>query len=143
MTRPLLRSITARVEADFLGTGISVGQRAILEALLLADQATAPVITKILQLKRQLVAREPKELLHCEMVETSENPQHRKSVFYRLNGKSRKIISDIRHRETIQFTEFVRNFSTEDIDGPLRIQTTLNETFSKSRQPSFLEADIH
>lgn len=73
------------------------------------------------------------------MVETSENPQHRKSVFYRLNGKSRKIISDIRHRETIQFTEFVRDFSTEDIDGPLRIQTTLNETFQNRDSPRFLK----
>ncbi len=131
LVRPLLRNITSRVEADLAGTGISVGQRAILEVLLVAEQATAPEITKILQVKRQFVARELKELTQNVMVETVENPGHRRSVFYRLSEKSRKIISEIRRRETVQFTEFANKFTPAEIDAFFRVQKALNDALSE------------
>ncbi len=87
LVRPLLRNITTCVEADLKGTGISVGQRAILEVLLLKEKATAPEITRDLQLKRQFVARELKALQANGMVETDNNPHHKKSNLYLLSQK--------------------------------------------------------
>ncbi len=52
-TRPLLRHITAAVEKKLEGTGVTVGQRAVLEVLLNNPEQTAPEITATLQLKRQ------------------------------------------------------------------------------------------
>ncbi|WP_109310926.1 MarR family transcriptional regulator [Ruegeria sp. AU67] len=63
LTRPLLRYIKTRVEAGLDGTGVSVGERAILEVLLSAQQATAPELTQIMQVKRQLVGRLLKDLV--------------------------------------------------------------------------------
>lgn len=132
LTRPLLRNITARVEADLTGTGVSVGQRAILEVLLLTEKATAPEITSMLQVKRQFVARELKELVQNGRVTTTPNPRHRRSVYYRLTEDSRKTISDIRRREMEQFSEFASRFGPEEIDAYLKIQQALNDELSKT-----------
>lgn len=125
MTRPLLRNITARLEADLVGTGISVGQRAILEVLLTVDHATAPQITKELQVTRQFVGREVKDLLEKGMLETVENPQHRSSKFYRLTANSRKVIKDIRTRETQNLSAFAACFTKDEIAAYYKIQSAM------------------
>ncbi len=131
LTRPLLRNITARVETDLSGTGISVGQRAILEVLLVLDQATAPDITSALQLKRQYVARELQELIRNGLVESTPNPSHKTSHFYSMTGKARGTILGIRKLETQNFAEFARRFEPEDIDAFYRVQVALNEEMQK------------
>lgn len=132
LTRPLLRNITARVEADLLGTGISVGQRAILEMLMIVEQATAPEISSALELKRQFVARELKELSGRGDVVQIENPRHRRSVFYRLTSECKKTMTDLRRREMEQFAEFTSRFSAEEIEAFLLIQSALNQEFSRA-----------
>lgn len=129
LTRPLLRSITARVDADLSGTGISVGQRAILEALLALDQATAPGITDALQLKRQYVARELQDLIQNGLVVSAPNPRHKTSHIYSMTEKARKTILGIRKAETEKFAEFANRFKPEDIDAFYRVQMALNEEF--------------
>jgi DNA-binding MarR family transcriptional regulator len=126
LTRPLLRNITARVDADLKGTGISVGQRAILDVLLAMDQATAPEITTALQLKRQFVARELQELTKTGMVQSAPNPRHKTSRIYTLSQQAHRVITQIRHRETKQFAEFAGRFTPEEIDAFYRVQVALN-----------------
>lgn len=133
ITRPLLRNITARVEADLAGTGISVGQRAILEVLLAMRKATAPQITSALQLKRQYVARELQELLATELITSSLNPRHKTSQFYQMTQSACAIILKIREQETQKFTEFSNRFSPEDIDAFYRVQMALNEEMSATQ----------
>ena len=132
LTRPLLRNITARVEADLAETGISVGQRAILEVLLAIKQASAPDITKALQLKRQYVARELQELSRKGMVISSPNPHHKTSHLYSMTDQTRDVILKIRERETEKFAEFSSRFAPEDIDAFYRVQTALNEEMASS-----------
>ena len=132
LTRPLMRNITARVEADLSGTGISVGQRAILEVLLMCGQATAPDLTSVLQLKRQYVARELKELHRNGMVETIRNPGHKTSHFYSMTGEAKSTILSIRERETEKFAEFANRFTPQEIDAFYRVQTALNDEMAAS-----------
>lgn len=130
LTRPLLRNITTRVEADLAGTGISVGQRAILEALRELGQATAPQITGRLDVKRQFVGREIKALLERGFVEAVANPDHRASRFYRLTPTSTRIIDGIRTREKEQFDAFASRFTSEEIAAYCKIQSALNREMS-------------
>jgi len=132
LINPLLRSITLRVEADLHGTGISVGQRAILDVLLTKKKATAPEITRILQLKRQFVGRELKELIQNEMVQSEPNPEHKRAHFHSLTKKSEAVIREIRAREMEEFTAFANRFTPEEIDAFYRIQKTLNEEMMPS-----------
>jgi len=129
-TRPLLRHITARVEADLEGTGISVGQRAILEVLLGMDEATAPEITRALDVKRQFVGREIKEMAELGLVDAADNPRHRSSKVYRLSKRSRPVIEAIRAREMKQIAKFAENFDPSEIVAFEKIQKALLEEFS-------------
>ncbi|WP_108862056.1 MarR family winged helix-turn-helix transcriptional regulator [Ruegeria sp. Alg231-54] len=127
LTRPLLRNITARVEADLDGTGISVGERAILEVLLAVQQATAPEITQILQVKRQLVGRLLKDLVARGLLKSIPNPQHRTSNFYRLTEQSKAVIETIRATEMARMAQFVERFTEEEIRAYFEVQSTIND----------------
>ncbi|WP_417264375.1 MarR family winged helix-turn-helix transcriptional regulator [Celeribacter sp.] len=132
LTRPLLRNITARVEHDLQGTGITVGQRAILEVLLALDHATAPQITAHLDVTRQFVGRELKSLVAEGKLETEENLAHRASKFYRLTERSRAQILSIRRRETQEIDAFAQGFTEEEIRGFYKTLTALNVAFKET-----------
>ncbi len=125
ITRPLLRVITERVERDLTGSGISVGQRAILEALLAVGKATAPQLTEMLDVTRQFVGREVKDLLAAGHLETEANPKHRTSVYYLLTAESRQKIESIRASETKTIQAFLMTFTDAEVDAYYRIQKAL------------------
>ncbi|MCE8467655.1 MarR family transcriptional regulator, partial [Rhodovulum sulfidophilum] len=98
------------MERDLQGTGITVGQRAILEALSEAKSATAPMLTDWLDMKRQFVARELKALLEAGMIEKTPNPDRARSFLYRLTPESAELIAAIREREVRTFAAFSDRF---------------------------------
>ncbi len=112
------------------GTGVTVGQRAILEVLLTQKQLTAPELTKQLQVTRQFVGRELKALLDKGFVETKPNPKHLNSSFYSLNAQSRDIITDIRTQETERIRGFALQFTPAEIAAFYKIQCAMNQEFS-------------
>ncbi|NKX44639.1 MarR family winged helix-turn-helix transcriptional regulator [Roseicyclus persicicus] len=126
LVRPLLRNITKRVEADLEGTGVSVGQRAILEALLGLSRATAPQLTRALDVKRQFVARELQDLHARGLVEQTGNPAHKTSAFYSLTPGSHALITAIRAREQAEFARFAAGYAREEIEAFHRIISALN-----------------
>lgn len=130
MTRPLLRNITARLEADLQGTGITVGQRAIMEALLACGSATAPELTAHLQISRQLTGRLLKEMTEGGMLLTAPNPRHRTSCYYRLSEVSRCRIEALRAREMKDIAAFAERFTPEEIRAFRTVQQALNDAFS-------------
>ncbi|KZK77788.1 hypothetical protein PsW64_03419 [Pseudovibrio sp. W64] len=131
MTRPLLRTISNRVEADLEGTDLTVGQRAMLEATLALEQATAPQLTDFLQLKRQFVAKVLKELLDKEQVAQVSNPRHKRSVFYCLTPSGKALIKKVRKAEMKRIEEFAKVFSEEEVETYYRMQCVLNDALSK------------
>lgn len=126
LVRPLLRRITARVERDLQGTDISVGQRAILEALHETKRATAPMLTELLDVKRQFVARELQALLKAGMVEKAANPDHARSPFYELTQESADLIGAIRDREKKAFTGFADRFTDEEVSAFRKVMEALH-----------------
>ncbi|MES0870115.1 MarR family winged helix-turn-helix transcriptional regulator [Pseudovibrio denitrificans] len=131
MTRPLLRTISMRVEADLEGTDLTLGQRAVMEAALVLEQATAPELTDFLQLKRQFVAKMLKELLDKKMVEQLSNPRHKRSVFYRLTPAGKALIKKVRTAEMNKVEEFAQSFSDEEVETYYRMQCVLNDALAK------------
>lgn len=132
LTRPLLRNITARVESDLAGTGITVGQRAIFEVLLAVKEATIPEITDILDLKRQFVGREIKILVENGLINAKENPKHRRSSIYFMSEESRLLIESIRQREMKEIGVFAARFSPEEISAFCTLQKAINDEFSSN-----------
>ncbi len=133
LTRPLLRNITARLEADLQDTGFSTGQRAIMEALLGCGRATAPELTALLQISRQLTGRLLKEMTGSGALLTEANPRHRTSLYYRLSDESRSRIEALRAREMRDIAAFAARFSAEEIRAFRKVQQALNDAFSPAR----------
>ncbi|WP_414896739.1 MarR family winged helix-turn-helix transcriptional regulator [Rhodovulum sp. YEN HP10] len=103
------------MERDLQGTGITVGQRAILETLSEAKSATAPMLTDWLDMKRQFVARELKALLEAGMIEKTPNPDRARSFLYRLTAESSELIGAIREREIRSFAAFSDQFTEDEL----------------------------
>lgn len=135
LTRPLLRHITAAVEALLLESGITVGQRAVLEVLGRNGAMTAPDLTRRLQLKRQFVARMLTEAKEKELVVSSANPDHARAHFYELTKKGRTAIDGIREKEMALVREFAKRFSAEEITVHHTIQAALNDWFADLSRP--------
>ncbi len=129
LTRPLLRHITAAVEAELAGTGVSVGMRAVLEALSEADTATLPDLTARLGLKRQFIHRMLAEALNIDMAEALPHPRRRNGHTYRLTRRGRATIERIRARENARLAEFLGRISADDVAPFLRVQAALNHFF--------------
>jgi DNA-binding MarR family transcriptional regulator len=130
LTRPLLRNITKRVEADLEGTGITVGQRAIMEVLLLTGPATAPDLTRILELKRQFIGRELKDMAAKGMVTTTPNPNRKGAHIYELTAESERTIKALRDQGLKEIAVFAERYSLEEIEAFLRIQKAINDEFA-------------
>jgi len=131
LTRPLLRHITATVETTLDTTGISVGERAILEAISQLHRATAPILTDKLQLKRQFVARILAGLSTKSLIVSHPNAAHKRSPIYGLSPKGAGIIDNIRKKEMALLREFANQFSEQEIAAHHKMQHALNIWFSK------------
>lgn len=130
LMRPLLRHITATVETTLHATGISVGERAILEAISQLHRSTAPNLTEHLQLKRQFVARILTELSAKSLIISSPNEAHKRSPIYELSPKGVGIIANIRKKEMAMLKEFSAQFSDQEIQAHHKMQRALNMWFA-------------
>jgi len=129
-TRPLLRNITAAVERGTTRLGITVGQRAVLEGLSLLPDATAPVLSAELHLKRQYVARILKEVMAAELAERHPTPGKTRSWRYRLTPRGSRIIAAIRADETETLARFAKEQSDADLAAYYRVQLALTQFFA-------------
>lgn len=135
LTRPLLRHITAAVEATLASTGISVGQRAILEGLLLAGQdCSLPDLTARLQLKRQFVHKMLGAGTAAGWIRTHPHPTRKNGHHYQLTENGRRAIQSIRAAEIVAVAKFSENVDPADLDSFIRVQAALNRFFADMAQ---------
>ncbi len=130
ITRPLLRHITAAVEAGLSGTGISVGMRAVLEVLHRNGPMTVPEMTARLQLKRQFVHKMASEAATAGLLEALPNPAHRRANYFGVTARGRAAITRIRDAETQRLKQFLAHVPKGDIEAHARVQKALNLFFA-------------
>jgi DNA-binding MarR family transcriptional regulator len=128
-TRPLLRHITGAVEEGLRRWNISVGQRAILEALLFHPGSSLPVLTGFLGLKRQFIHRVLQEVAEAGLASTVPNPGRRGANLYRLTAKGEEAIRAIRAGELEKLRAFLAGHPEADIEAFIRVQAALDRYF--------------
>ena len=128
-TRPLIRNIVAAVDATLKGTGVTVGVRAVLEVLLVADNASLPEVTKHLNLTRQFAHRMLGEAVDAGLVERKPSPTRKGAHIYCLSRKGREAIEAIRTQEQESLRAFMQDHSEEDLRAFCRVQSALNQFF--------------
>lgn len=129
LTRPLLRHITGAVEAGLRRWNISVGQRAILEALLFHPDSSLPALTDVLQLKRQFIHRVLQEVIEAGLVASTPNPKRRGASLHRLTARGEEAIRSIRAEELEKLRLFLIGHSDADVEAFIRIQSSLDQYF--------------
>ncbi len=132
LTRPLLRRISAYVEQELTDTGVSVGQRAVLEVLYNQGPLTAPQLTRMLELKRQFVARMLSEASDAGLVEQLPNPDHARAHMHVLTDAGRAAIETIRDHEMTRLSELEKQFSADEIEAHFKVQQKLISWFSQN-----------
>ena len=128
LTRPLLRHITAAVEAGLKTAGISVGMRAVLEALL-DGEASLPELTGALALKRQFIHRMLHEAQQSDLVSSRPHPTRKNGFLYRLTPAGSSCIETVRGAELERMRMFLSQQRPEDVQAFLRVQASLNQFF--------------
>lgn len=131
LTRPLLRHISAYVEQELGDSGVTVGQRAVLEVLYTDGPMTAPQLTQKLELKRQFVARMLAEATDAGLATQQANPEHARAHFHVLTDAGHGAIARIREHEMKRLLELEALFTVEEIETHYRVQQVMNRWFAE------------
>lgn len=128
-TRPLLRHITGAVEEGLRRWNISVGQRAILEALLFHPDSNLPELTAFLELKRQFIHRVLQEVIEAGFASARPDTRRRGASLYRLTAKGEEAIRAVRAGELEKLRLFLADHADAEVEAFMRIQSALDHFF--------------
>lgn len=132
LTRPLLRHISASVDAGSRIHGVTVGQRAVLEALYDGGLLAGPELVAALALKKQFVFRMLAETDAAGLTTRKPNPNRARAYLHGLTDQGRAALSPIRAGELTRLRAFVATQDHRDIAAWSTIQERLNAFFAES-----------
>ena len=130
LTRPLLRHITASVDTGARAHGVTVGQRAVMEALFEAGAMTGPKLVDVLALKRQFVFRMLAETDGEGFTARAPNPRRARAHLHSLTQKGRDAITAIRADERAALEAFAASVPERDIAAWSGVQHQLTAFFA-------------
>lgn len=116
---PLYRRVLRAVEEDAATTGVDAGQRAVLDMLRRNGPLTVPQMARDQELTRQFVQRMVNAALAAGLVESNDNPTHRRSVLIGLTERGRAAIADVVDREHQQLRAACEGLDETQIDATL------------------------
>ena len=108
-------------------SGINASERAVLESLSAEQGLSVPQIAKHLSVSRQHIQVQVNQLLTKGLVETTENPLHKRSPLLGLTASGGKLFASISQREFAMLGELQAHFSGTDIAVSLRTMEKLEE----------------
>ena len=130
LTRPLLRHITASVDSGARAHGVTVGQRAILEALYEGGAMSGPKLVETLALKRQFVFRMLAETDGEGFTARAPNPRRARAYLHSLTDKGRDATTAIRTDERAALEAFAASVPERDIAAWSAVQHQLTAFFA-------------
>lgn len=137
--RPLHRAAARSVERELVGTGITAGEHALLDALRTEGPRTVPQLARTLELDRQPVQRWVNHAAELGLVATAPNPAHRRSSLIRLTTEGSEMMRGIQASESAELRRGLADLTAEEIATALRVLDRLGEAFrhlaSGSRVP--------
>lgn len=130
LTRPMLRHITATVDAGARAHGVTVGQRAVLEALYEGGPMSGPQLVGALALKRQFVFRMLGETDNAGLTVRQPNPKRARAYIHLLTDDGHRALCAIREAERATLREFVARQDPGEIAIWSRLQASLTAFFA-------------
>jgi DNA-binding MarR family transcriptional regulator len=130
MVRPLHRRVARSVGDHLEGTGVGVGERAVLALLVEGAPLSVPAIGRALFLPRQNVQKWVDGLRAAGFVERRANPAHRRSYLIAATAEGRRVFAGIRTREDAAIADLAARLSPSDVKVASTVLSACLEHFS-------------
>ena len=115
LIRRLFRALADRADRYLHDSGLSAADRAVLEFLYPDQALTVPAIARRYQVTRQHVQATANRLLDRDLLQTAENPRHKRSPLLRLSERGQHLFMRIRRREQQLLDELFADIQIADI----------------------------
>jgi DNA-binding MarR family transcriptional regulator len=123
--RPLHRHVAQAVADRLVGTGVTVGSRAVLERVGLDGPSTVPQISRVLALPRQFVQRMVNDLSELGLVEFRPNPAHRRSSLIARTPAGVTRLAAVRATEDASLAELAATLTDGEVAAAVRVMEAL------------------
>ncbi|MEP0232750.1 MarR family winged helix-turn-helix transcriptional regulator [Roseibium sp.] len=131
LIRPVHRRLARAVEAKLVGTGLSVGMRAVMEFLGKAGATSVPDIGRALFLARQQIQLLVNDLEKLELIKRHPNPAHKRSPLFALTDSGRAQFGEIRASEDADIALVGQRFSSEEIAAAQKVVCAMLDHFAE------------
>lgn len=115
LIRRLFRAMAERADRYLRDARLSAADRAVLEFLFPDRQLTVPDIARRYQVTRQHVQATANRLFDRDLVQTVDNPHHKRSPLLRLSDRGDQLFRRIRRREQQVLDELFADIEIADI----------------------------
>ena len=130
MVRPLHRRVARSVGGHLEGTGIGVGERAVLALLVEGTPLSVPAIGRALFLPRQNIQKWVDGLRAAGLAERRPNPAHRRSHLIATTPQGRELFAAIRKREDAAIAALAERLSPAELEAASTVLSACLEHFS-------------
>jgi DNA-binding MarR family transcriptional regulator len=136
LVRPVYLTLYRAVDAGLAGSGLTVGERAILEMLHDGGPAPVPELAGRLDLERQPIQRTVDGLRARGLVERGDNPRHRRSLQIRLTAGGTRAIVRVLEREAVQLARVARGLEAASLEQAIAVVSAVLAAFNPDRTPA-------
>jgi DNA-binding MarR family transcriptional regulator len=125
LIRRLFRAMAEHADAYLRDAGLTAADRAVLEFLYPDARLTVPEIARRYQVSRQHVQVTVNNLLEQGLLQTLDNPRHKRSPLLALTSSGREMFATVRRREANILDRLFADIEIADIATTRRTLTTL------------------
>ena len=125
--RPLYQASARAVDVWLTGTGLTVGLRAVLELLLARGPLTVPQLAREFAVTRQSMQALVDLGAGRGLVETTENPQHRRSRLVAVTDQGRAAFEGVHRQELANLARVTADLDPVDLALCARVLGDLTE----------------
>jgi DNA-binding MarR family transcriptional regulator len=126
-TRRLFQRLRSTSDELLDGTGINASQRAVLEFLHQQQPQTVPQIALGKSVSRQHIQTVVNDLLIHELIETVENPTHKRSPLIQLTSTGTRLFNTIQKKEPRLLKKMGKKYSQQELTDALNTLKSIDD----------------
>jgi DNA-binding MarR family transcriptional regulator len=127
--RPVYRTLYRAVEDGLAGSGLTVGDRAVLECLRDQGSQTVPEIASLLDLERQPVQRIVDRLAQGRYIERTSNPRSLKSHKIALTSLGSRTIERVLEQEGKSLRRVAKSVDAGELEIAIKVIAQITTGF--------------
>ncbi len=122
--------------------GMTAGLRGVLFTLDTSGPQTVAAMARLRPVSRQDIQKLVNVLLAEKLVETTTNPEHRRSYLVRLTPRGKKLVSEMKRREVKLLSRTKINVTTDDLEQAASILRTTRQYFESADWKKLLDVRL-